>query len=146
MSLSSLWKFYSKWTVAIVPPVMLLLFLALPVVEWAKPWNEARRKFEGEFMICVGVGSESTGNSKLKQGSYLIPSQTSLATVVEKESGEGALVEVRSSRAGFWMLILVIVALVFTAFRYSLPILTSLGTKSIRAEQGVPAKSDRSGG
>ena len=108
-----LWLNSVKWMLIFIPPMMVLVFMILPIIDHKKPWqiakNELREKAPHTIRYCVGISSsyevvDGVGTTD-KQRSYLLLNQLTLATITESTSSDDSKVHFETSRSGFWMLL-----------------------------------------
>jgi hypothetical protein len=122
---SPLVKFF-KWSLIIAFPVIVLVFLTLPVIDKISPWDAANSKIQaessGDFSIyCVGISSSSSGNTSIEQRSYVSFSPPKIITVTSTDQQNKMQLTLAASTFGFWFVAIFFLSSVALTFFFSLP-------------------------
>ncbi len=142
MNLLDLWLKYMKWGLIITPPVMVIVFITLPLIDAVRPWSVAESELDsygrGGLAICVGISSfhSRTTNEEISesQRSYLLMTKGEMASITETcENGERT-VSLDSSKWGFWIIPAVLLLLIWLSIRFSIPRITSKLKRSRTSE------------
>ena len=111
-----------KWGLVINPPLLLLAFVSLLVIDRLSPWPEAEAAIEerlgGGVRLCVGMGTLMTAQSSERQRSFLLLSRANMITVFGQSKQE---VTMESSRFAFWFVLLLVAGCVWLSIRFSYP-------------------------
>ena len=129
MSLFNLWLKFMKWGVIITPLVMVIVFIALPIIDVARPWSVAESELDrygrGGLAICVGMSSSHsrTTNEEVSesQRSYLLMTKGELASITETPENGARSVSLDASNWGFWIIPTIVLVLVWLSARFSIP-------------------------
>jgi hypothetical protein len=129
MNLLDLWRKFMKWGLIITPPILVVSFITLPLIDAARPWSVAESKLDshgwGGLAICLGMSSYSsrTGDQETteKQRSYLLVTKGELATITETQENGEKTVSIDSNKWGFWIILILFLTLVWVTIRISIP-------------------------
>ena len=118
-----------KWACILTPPIMVITFMALPIIDAARPWNVAESALDSDgrrgLAVCVGIASfrSSTPDKEISQlqRSYLLIESGVLMSITEtRENGE-MTVSLDKSKWGFWIILNIFLLLVWLSVRFSIP-------------------------
>lgn len=139
MNLFNLWLKFIKWLLIISPPIMVIAFLALPVIDSVRPWSVAESELakngKDGLTICVGMSSHfyRSGNKRITetQRSYLLLSSRELAFVTETSKSDTTTlsdersVNLETNKGGFWIVPALVSLLVWLSLRFCIPLLVA---------------------
>jgi hypothetical protein len=129
MNLFDVWLKFMKWGLIITPPVMVIVFITLPIIDAARPWSvadsELNRYGRGGLAICVGMSSFYSRTTKEEiselQRSYLLMTKAELVSITETHENGETTVSFDSSKLGFWIIPPIFLLLVWLSARFSIP-------------------------
>jgi len=133
MNLFDLWLKCMKWGMIITPPIMVLVFIVLPIVDAISPWSVAESELDnygrGGLAVCVGMSSSHSRTTSEEisewQRSYLLLTKGELASITEIHERGEKTVSLDSNKWGFWIIPTIFLVLVWLSARFSIPRITS---------------------
>lgn len=129
MNLIDPWLKFMKWGLIAGPPVMVLVFIALPIMDAVRSWSVAESELDshgrGGLAICVGMSSyRSRANDEEASGtqrSYFLVTKGELASITETHENGSRTVTLKTSKWGFWVIPTVFLLLLWLSARFSIP-------------------------
>ncbi len=129
MNLFDFWLKWMKRGLIIIPPVMVIAFIVLPIIDAARPWSMAETELDrygrSGVAVCVGMSSfySRSNNSEIKrnQRSYLLLTKGELASITETHENDKRTVSLETSKWGFWIVPFIFLLFVWLSIRYSIP-------------------------
>ena len=133
MFLIEQWLKFMKWGLIFTPPVMVFVFLIVPVIDSVSPWNVAESELDNYgrdgLAICVGMSSSRSRRNSDEtietQRCYLLISKAELAFITETTENGAREVTLESSKLGFWIVPTLFLLLVWLSARISIPYIKS---------------------